>query len=97
METLLLHERLKLSGDMRVRISGLGPLVDGLQTQVEGGSLLFHSGIPSDALARLLSRILDAPHAPGSQKGGDLVRGVPAPAPGSSAAQGSSAPKAAAH
>lgn len=87
-ETLLLHERLKLSGDMRVRISGLGPIVDGLQTQVEGGSLAFHTGIPSDALARLVSRILDAPHAAGGSKGGDLVRGAPTPPAGSSAAQG---------
>lgn len=92
-ETLILHERLKLSGDVRVRLSGLGPLVDGLQTQVAGGALTLKTSAPSDTLARVLTRMLDAPHAKGGPKGSEPGRGA-APAPGAPPTPGTPAPPA---
>jgi hypothetical protein len=94
-ETLVLHERLKLSGDLRMRFLGLGPLIDGLKTQVNGGSLTLHTSIPSEALARMISRVFDSPARPTSPPGpapkpDDLVRPPPVPPAGS----GSSAPHA---
>jgi len=65
-ETFLLHERLGWSGNMRLRLFGLGPLIDGFQAKANGGVLTFSTSTASDNLAHMLSRVLDAP---GNQAG----------------------------
>jgi hypothetical protein len=63
-ESFLLHERLEWSGNMRFRLFGLGGLIDGLQTKVSGGLLTFKTHTEANTLARMLSRLLDAPPHP---------------------------------
>ncbi len=80
-ETFLLHERLGWSGNMRLRLFGMGQLIDGFQAKANGATLTFSTGTASENLARMLSRVLDAPGHPIEQPVG-RQGAVPPPRPG---------------
>jgi hypothetical protein len=56
-EKMVLHFRLGWSGDLRLRLVGLGPLIDGLETQRTGATLLVRAHAPASDLAHALSRV----------------------------------------
>jgi hypothetical protein len=70
--TLILHTRLGMSGNLAYRMLGLGPLIDNLEVQPQGGasapSLVAKTHAPVDDLAKILDRVLRP--AAGSGSGG---------------------------
>ena len=65
-ETLILHQRLEWSGDFRLRLAGLGPLIDSLETsRPTPAVLVVRAHMPAADLAHLLARYLSkAPPRP---------------------------------
>jgi hypothetical protein len=62
--TVILHARLGWSGNLAYRLFGLGGLIDGLDVQRQGTTLLVRTHAPSDDLARMLDRALHPPERP---------------------------------
>jgi hypothetical protein len=68
-ETLILHQRLKWSGELALRLGGLGPLIDNVETlRPEPGVLVVRTHAPGADLAGLVDRFTKpaAPRGPGS-------------------------------
>jgi hypothetical protein len=85
-EKMVLHFRLGWSGDLRLRLVGLGPLIDGLETQRTGATLLVRTHARASDLAHALSRIasMQAHAKPGSPSTGpeqpdEVVKPAPSP------------------
>lgn len=73
---LIERKRLALSGNLFVRLVGLGPLLDSLTVEAKGSSLSVRAQAPTGDLARGIQQALDFRAAP---------RPAPAPAPAASA------------
>lgn len=55
---LVLRKRLLAQGDLRLRLAGMGPLLDSLTATVHGSALSVVAHAPTDALAATLERLL---------------------------------------
>jgi hypothetical protein len=80
-EKTILHFRLGWSGDLRLRLVGLGPLIDGLDTKREGATLVLRTHAPASDLAHAINRVTSmsgrskpAPPPPPSPKPDELVK-----------------------
>jgi hypothetical protein len=58
--TLLLHTRLRFSGNLGYRLFGLGPLIDNFKVEKEGATLVLGTHEPSEDVAKLVDRALAA-------------------------------------
>jgi hypothetical protein len=85
-EKMVLHFRLGWSGDLRLRLVGLGPLIDGLETQRTGATLLVRTHAPASDLAHALSRVasMQSRAKPGSPSPRPEPNEVVKPAPSGS-------------
>jgi hypothetical protein len=72
--TAILHARLGWSGNLKYRLFGVGPLIDGLAVTQEGTTLVVTTHAPTDDLAKVVDRALGLA---GSKKG---PRAPPSPA-----------------
>jgi hypothetical protein len=70
--TLILHTRLRWSGNLAYRMLGLGPLIDNLEVKPGSGasppSLIVTTRAPADDLAKLIDRLLRPSSPPSPRK-----------------------------
>ena len=65
--TLVLHQRLKWSGQIGLRLAGLGPLIDSVATtHPTPTSLVVRAHLPAEKVADLATRYLSMAPAPAS-------------------------------
>jgi hypothetical protein len=75
--TLILHTRLRWSGNLAYRMLGLGPLIDNLEVQHPAGApLIVRTRAPADDLAKLLDRLLRPTSPAGPRRPKPLPPGI---------------------
>jgi hypothetical protein len=63
-KNLALRKRMAFSRDLGVRVIGLGPLLDSFAVDAKGSAVSASAHVPTDDLARAVSRLLDKPERP---------------------------------